>query len=320
MKQNIVILDGYTLNPGDLSWVGFEELGLSVSCYDRTSQEEIVSRIGDCSYVLTNKTPITEEILKACPSIKYIGVLATGFNVVDVEAARKLGVVVTNIPTYGTTAVAQYVFALLLELAHHVGHHSQAVKANRWNECPDFCFWDFPLIELHGKTFGIIGMGRIGYATAKIANAFGMNVIAYDSYENKNLEKDVFQYTDLDTLLSTSDVISLHCPLMESTKGILNQESLAKMKKSAMIINTSRGPLIDEQALVDALDDGKIAGAAVDVLSTEPPRDENLLIKNPKCIVTPHIAWAPKESRSRLMDIAVQNLDSFLKGHPINRV
>jgi glycerate dehydrogenase len=267
----------------------------------------VIQRIGDATIVITNKTPIGKDALDACPTIKYVGVLATGYNIVDVDAAKKAGVVVTNIPTYGTTAVAQYVFALLLELCHHVGPHSQAVEQGRWQSCQDFCFWDFPL-------------GRIGYATAKIAQAFGMHVLAFDAYRNPEWESDTLEYVEMDELLSESDVISLHCPLTAETQGLINASTIGRMKKGVLLVNTSRGPLIVEEDLAAALASGYVAGAAVDVLAQEPPRDKNLLIDAPNAIVTPHIAWAPKESRKRLMDIAVDNLAAFLEGKIKNRV
>lgn len=317
--MDIVVLDGYTLNPGDLSWDALEKLG-NVTVYDRTAASQIVKRIGDAKLVFTNKTPLTKEIFKACPNVEFVGVLATGYNVVDVEAAKEFGVVVTNIPTYGTTAVAQFVFALLLELCHHVGDHSQEVKKGTWAKSPDFCFWSHPLVELSGKTMGIIGFGRIGQATAKIATSFGMKVLAYDTFPKKELETDDIKIVELDNLLQNSDVISLHCPLFPSTEGIINKENISKMKDGVMIINTSRGKLIVEEDLVEALDRGKVSGAAVDVLAYEPANEDNPLVMCEKCIVTPHIAWAPKESRKRLMDIAVQNLKSFLEGNVQNAV
>ncbi|PKL11127.1 MAG: glycerate dehydrogenase [Spirochaetae bacterium HGW-Spirochaetae-8] len=318
-KEKIVVLDGFTLNPGDLDWSGFEKLG-EFTVYDRTAADEIVKRIGNASVVITNKTPLDAAVLEACPSIRYIGVLATGFNVVDVRTATSKGIVVTNIPTYGTTAVAQFAFALLLELCHHVGDHARAVREGRWASCADFCFWDTPLVELAGKTFGIIGMGRIGYATAVIAQAFGMKVLAYDAYRNPAWESDTLRYTSFEDLLAQSDVISLHCPLTDETKGIVNKKSIALMKDGVLLLNTSRGPLIVEQDLADALVSGKVAGAAMDVVAQEPPKADNVLFSAPNCLVTPHIAWAPKESRARLMRIAVENLESFLAGTNKNRV
>nr|WP_319473534.1 D-2-hydroxyacid dehydrogenase [uncultured Sphaerochaeta sp.] len=310
MQHTIVILDGYTENPGDLSWDGFAELG-DVTVYDRTPSDVIAQRIADADIVITNKTPLTAETIKNAEKMQYIGVLATGYNVVDVQAAKESGVVVTNIPTYGTDAVAQFVFALLLEICHHVQHHSDAVKEGRWSKAPDFCFWDYPLIELVGKTMGIIGYGRIGQATGRIAKAFGMKVIAYDSYQNPELKDD---YGSLDTLLSESDVIALHCPLFPETEGIINKESITKMKDGVILINNSRGPLIVEQDLADALNSGKIAAAGLDVVSSEPIREDNPLLQAKNCLITPHISWAPRESRQRLMDIAVANLKGFLSG------
>ncbi|MDD3457357.1 D-2-hydroxyacid dehydrogenase, partial [Sphaerochaeta sp.] len=308
MQHTIVILDGYTENPGDLSWDGFAELG-SLTVYDRTKEEDILSRIGNADIVITNKTPLGRESIEKAPNIKYIGVLATGYNVVDTQAAKEKGIVVCNIPTYGTDAVAQFAFALLLEIAHHVQHHSDAVKQGRWTSCPDFCFWDYPLIELAGKTMGLIGYGRIGQAVARIARAFGMVVIAYDSYQDPK-HQDV--YVSLDELLKRSDVISLHCPLFEATKGIINKETIAQMKDGVIILNNSRGPLIVEQDLADALNSGKVYAAGLDVVSTEPIKEDNPLLTAKNCLITPHISWAPKESRQRLMDIAVENLKAFL--------
>lgn len=316
--MKIVILDGYTENPGDLSWEAFEALG-EVTVYDRTPKEMIVERIGDAQAVITNKTPMTRQTLDNCPSIRYIGVLATGYNVVDTGVAKEKGIPVTNIPTYGTTAVAQMVFALLLEVCHHVGAHSQAVKDGAWSRNPDWCFWNYPLIELAGKTMGIIGFGRIGQAAGKIAKAFGMEVLAYDQYPN-DAGRQIGEYVSLDELYARSDVISLHCPLFPETTGMINKESIAKMKKGVIIINTSRGPLIVEEDLAEALHEGKVYAAACDVVSTEPIRPENPLLGCYNSILTPHIAWAPKESRSRLMDIAVQNLKAFIDGAPVNVV
>ena len=316
--MKIVILDGYTENPGDLSWEAFEALG-EVTVYDRTPKEMIVERIGDAQAVITNKTPMTRQTLDNCPSIRYIGVLATGYNVVDTGAAKEKGIPVTNIPTYGTTAVAQMVFALLLEVCHHVGAHSQAVKDGAWSRNPDWCFWNYPLIELAGKTMGIIGFGRIGQAAGKIAKAFGMEVLAYDQYPN-DAGRQIGEYVSLDELYARSDVISLHCPLFPETTGMINKESIAKMKKGVIIINTSRGPLIVEEDLAEALHQGKVYAAACEVVSTEPIRPENPLLGCYNSILTPHIAWAPKESRSRLMDIAAQNLKAFIDGAPVNVV
>lgn len=317
--MKIIVLDGYTLNPGDISWEGLEKLG-ELTVYDRTRPEEIVQRIGDGEIVYTNKTPLTKETLKACPGIKFIGVLATGYNVVDVEAARALGIQVANIPTYGTAAVAQFAIGLLLELCHHIGEHSDCVKRGEWSSNPDWCFWKHPLVELAGKTMGVIGFGRIGQETARIAQALGMKILAYDAFQRPELETETCHYADLDTLLAQSDVISLHCPLFPETEGIINKETIGKMKDGVMIINDSRGPLIVEEDLRDALNSGKVAGAAVDVVSTEPIRMDNSLLEAKNVIITPHIAWAPRESRQRLMDIAVNNLKCFLEGAPVNIV
>ncbi len=319
--MKIVVLDGHTANPGDLSWEGFERLG-EFTVYDRTLPEETVSRIGDAEIIITNKTWLGAEIFAACPQIKYIGVIATGYNVVDIEAAKSAAIMVTNIPDYGTAAVAQYVFALLLEICHHVGHHNQAVQSGRWATSRDFCFWDYPLIELSGKTMGIIGLGRIGKNTAKIARAFGMKVLAYTGRTNET-EKDPetgVTFVTLDELFAGSDIISLHCPLRPSTQGIINKDSIGKMKDGVIIINTARGLLIVEEDLREALGSGKVFGAAMDVVSMEPIEADNPLLGAKNCIITPHMAWGARESRARLMDIAVGNLEAFLKGSPINVV
>ncbi len=317
--MKIVVLDGYTLNPGDLSWTELEKLG-ACTCYDRTPPENIVERIGDAAIAFTNKTPLTRDILQQCPALRYVGVLATGYNVVDVAAAKEQGIIVTNIPTYGTSAVAQYVFALLLEICHHVGAHHEAVQAGEWAQRGDFSFWNYPLIELKDKTMGIIGFGRIGQVTAQIANAFGMKVLAYDNYRKKELETDVLRYAELDEIYASADVISLHCPLFDSTRGMINKASLAKMKPGVIIINTSRGPLIVEEDLAEALANGQVFAAALDVVATEPIEADSPLLSAPNCIITPHIAWAPKESRERLLGIAVDNLSAFLAGSPVNVV
>lgn len=317
--MKIVVLDGYTENPGDLSWEGLERLG-ELTVYDRTPADKIAERIGDAEAVYTNKTPISAQTIGQCPNLKFIGVLATGYNVIDTAAAKAAGVIVSNIPTYGTDAVAQYAIALLLELCHHIGEHSDCVKAGEWTHNADWCFWKHPLVELAGKTFGVIGFGRIGQGTAKIAEALGMKVLAYDEYPNKALETDNCKYASLDQLLAQADVISLHCPLFPSTEGIINRDSIAKMKDGVKIINTSRGPLIVEKDLREALDSGKVSGAAVDVVSKEPIREDNPLLGAKNMIITPHIAWAPRESRQRLMDIAVDNLKHFVDGAPQNVV
>ena len=320
--MNIVILDGYTENPGDLSWEGFEKLG-NLKVYDRTSLcdvDEIISRIGNAEAVITNKTPLPRKVFESCPSIKYVGVLATGYNVVDVDAAKEKGIPVANIPSYGTTAVAQFAMAMLLEICHHVAHHSQAVYDGRWENNADWCFWDYPLIELSGKTMGIIGFGRIGQNTAVLAQAFGMKVLAYDTNQIPALESDTCKYSDLDNLLKNSDVITLHCPLFPATQGIINKDTIAKMKDGVIILNNSRGPLIVEEDLCEALNSGKVFAAGLDVVSSEPIKGNNPLLKAKNCLITPHISWAPKESRQRLMDIAVNNLKAFKEGQPVNIV
>jgi len=319
--MKIVVLDGYTLNPGDLSWDGMKKFG-DLTVHDRTdfSPEKVIETIGDAEILFTNKTPLPKSVLSKTPSVKFIGVLATGYNVVDVAAAKEHGIIVTNIPTYGTTAVAQYTISLLLEMCHHIGEHSRSVFNGDWTNSRDFCYWNYPLIELAGKTMGLIGFGRIGQATAAIAQALGLNILIYDTYQKKELETATCSYTDLDTLLSTSDIISLHCPLFESTQGIINKTSIAKMKDGVLLINTSRGPLVVEEDLRDALNNGKVACAAIDVVSSEPIKSDNPLLQAKNCIITPHIAWAPKESRTRLMNIAVQNLEAFINQKPTNIV
>ena len=319
--MKIVVLDGYTLNTGDLNWKGIEKFG-ELIVHDRIdfSPGIVIETIGDAEIIFTNKTPLPKSVLSKTPSVKYIGVLATGYNVVDTQAAKEQGITVTNIPTYGTAAVAQFTLALILELCHHIGEHSRAVFNGDWTKSVDFCFWNYPLVELAGKTMGIIGFGRIGQATANIAQAFGLNVLAYDSVQNAYLESETCKYATLDELLSQSDIVSLHCPLFESTKGIINKDNIAKMKDGVMIINTSRGPLVVEEDLREALESGKVAGAAVDVVSSEPISAENPLLKAKNCIITPHIAWAPKESRTRLMNTTIENLEAFIKGSPVNVV
>jgi glycerate dehydrogenase len=317
--MKIVILDGYTENPGDLDWKDVSALG-SLTVYDRTSltdENEIISRIGDAEIVITNKTPISRRVLDACPGIRFISVLATGFNIVDVEAAREKGIPVSNIPTYGTDAVAQFAIALLLEICHHIGHHSETVKQGKWTACPDFCYWDYPLIELKDKTIGIIGFGRIGRTVGRIAAALGMRVLAYDQHRTDDAGAE---YTSLDDLLARSDVISLHCPLTPETAGMINRDSIGKMKDGVILINNSRGPLIAENDLVQALRDGKVAAAAVDVVSSEPIKPDNPLLSAPNCLITPHISWAPKESRQRIMDGTAENIRAFLDGRPIHVV
>lgn len=319
--MKIVVLDGYTENPGDLSWGRLEELGEFI-VYDRSSltdEDEAIARIGEAEIVITNKTPITKRVLDSCPSIRYIGVLATGYNVVDYVYAAKKGISVTNVPGYGTDTVAQFTFALLLEICHHVAHHSEAVHAGRWEQSPDFCFCDYPQIELAGKTMGIIGFGRIGQKVGTIAKAFGMKVLAYSPHEYES-GKAIGTYVNLDTLLAESDVISLHCPLFPETEGIINQATIAKMKDGVILLNNGRGPLVVEQDLADALNSGKIQAAAVDVVSAEPIKGDNPLLTAKNCFITPHIAWATKEARQRIMDCAVNNVKAFLSGVPENVV
>lgn len=316
--MKIVVLDGYTENPGDLSWKDLESLG-ETTIYDRTPVELVEERIGDAEIVITNKTPIDKEIFEKCQNIKYVGVLATGYNVVDVNTAAEKEIPVCNIPTYGTTAVAQMVFALLLEICHHVGTHSEVVKMGEWSNNVDWCFWKYPLIELAGKTMGIVGFGRIGKAVGRLAKAFGMNVLAYDEYENEE-GKAIADYVTLDDLYAKSDVISLHCPLFPATTGMICKESIAKMKDGVILINTSRGPLINEADLAEALQSKKVYAAGCDVVSTEPIKADNPLLGCYNSILTPHIAWAPKESRQRLMNIAVDNVRNFLNGTTVNAV
>ncbi len=314
--MKIVVLDGYALNPGDLSWNSLASLG-ELAVYDRTAEEAILSRAKDADVLFTNKTPLTRETLSNCKNLKYIGVLATGYNVVDVAAAAELNITVTNIPTYGTAVVGQYAIALLLEIASRVGHHDKRVHEGAWSNNADWCFWDYPLMELEGKRLGIIGYGRIGRTTGRIAKAMGMDVVAYDSFINPDFKDD---YVDLDTLLTTSDVIVLHCPLFPETKGIINKNTISKMKDGVIIINNSRGPLINEEDLASALNSGKVYAAGLDVVSTEPIKEDNPLLKAKNCIITPHISWAAHESRDRLLSIAIDNLKSFLDGKPVNVV
>lgn len=311
--MKIVILDGHTLNPGDISWTEIEQLG-QLTVYDRTPAELIVERIGDADIVLTNKTPLSQQTIEQCRSIKMIGVLATGYNIVDVKAARQRDIPVCNVPSYSTMAVAQLSTALLLELCHHVGEHSSDVRSGGWSKSIDFCYWHSPLIELMGKKLGLIGYGQIGSAFAKIALAMGMEVLVYTPSQKKSIEQPSLHVVTLDQLLAESDVISLHCPLTEQNTGLINQSNIAKMKNGVMLINTSRGGLIVEQDLADALNSGKVAGAGLDVLSVEPPSEKNPLLNARNCIITPHIAWAPKEARLRLMEITVNNLKHFIAG------
>ncbi len=319
--MKIVVLDGYTENPGDLSWEALESLG-ELTVYDRTSltdEAEVIERIGDAEIVITNKTPITRTVMDACPDIRYIALLATGYNVVDYLYAKERGIPVSNVPTYGTASVSQFAIAMLLEICHHVAHHSRTVHEGRWEHCEDWCYWDYPLIELSEKTMGIIGFGRIGQSTGRIAKALGMNVLAFDNFPNES-GKAIADYVELDKLLGNADVVALHCPLFPETEGIINKDTIAKMKDGVILLNNARGPLIVEQDLADALNSGKVAAAGLDVVSTEPIRGDNPLLKAKNCIITPHISWAPKESRRRIMDCTVKNVESFLAGRPENVV
>lgn len=317
--MKIVILDGRALNPGDLSYDCLKQFG-EVILYEYTdTEEETIRRIGDNEIVLVNKVCITENILKSCSNIRLICVQATGYNVVDCEACARRGIPVTNVPSYGTAAVAQFTFALMLELCHRIGHHDQAVHQGKWCECSNFCFWDTPQMELSKKTLGIIGFGRIGQAVAKLGQAFGMHILAY-SRTQKPQFKDLAEFVDLDTLLSKSDIVSLHCPLFPETEKMINSSSISKMKDGAILINTARGGLLDEEAVANALICGKLSAAAVDVVSEEPMKQNNPLLSAPNCIITPHIAWAPKESRQRLLDCVVENIRAYLNGTPQNVV
>lgn len=319
--MKIVVLEGYTTNPGDLSWESLEQVG-ELAVYDRTSledEQEAIERIGDAQVVFTNKVPITRNVLEACTNLKYIGVLATGYNVVDIEATKEKDIVVSNVPGYSTDSVAQLTFALLLEITHHVAHHSKEVFKGKWGNHEDWTFFDFPLIELAGKKIGIIGFGQIGQAVAKIAQAFGMEVLAYNRSQSE-AGKKIASYVSLNELLTQSDIISLHLPLTDDTKELIDEEAIQKMKDGVILLNTGRGPLINEQDVTNALNKGKLYAAGLDVVSTESIESDNPLLDAKNCFITPHIAWATKESRERLIKISVQNLESFLNGNPINVV
>jgi glycerate dehydrogenase len=315
--MNIVVLDGFTLNPGDLSWKELESLG-PCAIYDRTRRADLLVRAAGAEILLTNKTELTDDSIRNLSQLKYIGVLATGTNVVDLAAARARGIPVTNVPAYGTKSVAQMTFALLLELAQHAGHHAQTVREGRWTRSADWCYWDRPLIELDGLTLGLVGFGRIGRAVAEIAAAFGMKVLACDPAAKP--ASPAVRSVALETLFRESDVVSLHCPLTPLTRNLVNAERLATMKPTAFLLNTSRGPLVDAPALADALNSGRLAGAALDVLSAEPPPADNPLLSARNCLITPHLAWATRAARSRLMKIAVENVRAFLQGKPQNVV
>ena len=314
--MKIVILDGYAANPGDLKWDAIAAQG-ELTVYDRTAPEDVVSRIGDAEAVYTNKTVITNETLAACPKLKLISVLATGYNVVDTAAARARGITVCNVPAYSTRDVAQLVFALLLEVCHRVGHHAETVRQGRWTSSKDFCYWDYAPMALYGKTLGIIGFGQIGQAVAKLAKAFGMDVLVHTRTVRDC--PDV-TFCELDTLLKQSDVVSLHCPLTDKTERLIRKETIAKMKDGAILLNTGRGPLIDERDVADALKTGKLAALGADVVSKEPIAADNPLLTAPNCFLTPHIAWATKDARVRLLAVSAENLRQFVNGTPQNVV
>lgn len=318
--MKLVVLDGYTENPGDLSWDALRRFG-ELTVYERTSddQSEVAERIKGADIVVANKTPIRAEVINSTGALKYITILATGYDIVDVAAARARGIPVSNVPSYGTAAVAQFAIAMLLEICHHVAHHSETVHAGRWESCADWCYWDYPLIELDGKTMGIIGFGRIGQQTGRIAKALGMHILATGSRPT-DAGREIADYVELDELLARSDVISLHCPLFPSTRGIISRENIARMKDGVILLNNSRGALVDEQALADALNSGKVYAAGLDVVSTEPISGGNPLLKAKNCFITPHISWAPKEARERIMDCTVKNIEAFLDGKPVNVV
>lgn len=319
--MKIVVLDAYTENPGDLSWEPLEALG-ELTVYDRTSYSDdplIAERLQGADIAVVNKTPISKETIDRCSDLKAVAVLATGYNIVDYKYARERGIAVMNVPTYGTQIVGQYAVGLLLEICSHYGHHDATVKEGRWQNNADWCYWDYPMIELYGKTAGIIGLGRIGQTTARILGAIGMKVIAYDSFESES-GRELAEYVSLDRLFAESDVIFLHCPLFPETEGIINKDNIAKMKDGVIIINNSRGQLVAEQDLADALDSGKVYAAAVDVLSAEPVRADNPLLKAKNTIITPHISWAAKEARQRIMDITAENIKAFALGEPVNVV
>ena len=319
--MKIVVLDGYTENPGDLSWAELRVLG-DLTVYDRTSYVEsplIAQRICDADIAVVNKTPLSRQTIDACPNLRLIAVLATGYNIVDCAHAKERGIPVVNVPTYGTASVSQFSIALLLEICHHIGHHSDSVHAGGWAATPDWCYWDYPLIELAGKTMGIIGFGRIGQAEARIAAAMGMHILAYDLYPNDS-GRAIAEYVSLDQLYARSDVITLHCNLTPENTGMINKSSIAKMKDGAILINNARGQLLNEQDVADALNSGKLAAAGLDVVSAEPIRADDPLLRAKNCIITPHISWAPRESRQRIMDTTADNIRAFLSGSPINVV
>ncbi len=320
--MKIVILDGYVKNPGDLSWKRFEELG-ELRIYDRTPADDtdmIIERIGDAEAVLVSNVPLTGKVIESCPSIRYIGLLSTGYDGIDIGTAREKNIPVCNIPTYGTDSVSQFTIALLLEICSRVGHHADAVKEGRWGNQPDFCFWDYPLIELSGKTMGVVGYGRIGQRTAAVAAALGMKILYNDGFRKQELENENVKFAEREELFRESDVIVLHCPLFPDTRGMINKETIAGMKDGVIVLNSSRGALIVDKDLAEALNSGKVYAAGLDVVSEEPISMENPLLTAQNCIITPHIAWAAKESRARLLEIAADNLMAYAAGKPVNQV
>lgn len=316
--MKIVVMDGKGVNPGDMSWKQIQQFG-ELIVYERTASEEIIDHVGDAEIVLTNKTVFDEDTIAKLKNVKYIGVLATGYNVVDLKAASKRGIVVTNIPAYSTDSVAQMTFAHILNVTNHIDHYARASRDGEWSRCPDFCYWDKPLVELAGKTIGIIGLGNIGMKVANIALNFGMNVIAYTSKEPKEIPNGINK-ASIDNILSDSDIISLHCPLTKQTRELINKDSIAKMKRSVIVVNTGRGPLVNEEDVANALHNGLIGAYCADVMCSEPPSADNPLFVEQNAYITPHVAWASKEARIRLMDIAEKNIHSFLSGKPINVV
>ncbi len=316
--MKIVVLDGFGLNPGDLSWEAMGQLA-EMTVYERTSPEELMERAADAEMLLTNKVALKEKEIMALPKLKYIGVLATGYNIIDTECAKKQGIVVTNIPAYSTDSVAQMTFAHILNITNHIDHYANQCRQGRWSRNKDFCYWDTPLIELAGKTIGIVGLGSIGYKVARIAQEFGMDVFAFTSKNSADLPEGI-QKTTLEGLFGISDIITLHCPLNKETRGMINAESLSRMKRGAILINTGRGPLVNEQDVADALQSGQLAAYGTDVMSSEPPKEDNPILNAPNAFVTPHIAWATLEARIRLMNIAVNNAKAFIDGKPINVV
>lgn len=318
-QMKIVVLDGYTLNPGDISWETLHQLG-NVTIYDRTDTNQLIERAADAEAILTNKTKLTQEHITRLPKLKYIGVLATGYNVIDIDAAKQEGIIVTNAPGYSTSSVAQLVFVFLLEMALHVHEHSDSARQGDWATAADFSYWNYPLMELAGKTMGVIGFGEIGQRVADIAAAFGMNVIAYSRTQTDQSHRKSFKWVELNTLFKHADVVSIHCPLTPQTEGIIDKRNLSLMKPTAYLVNTSRGPIVVDEDLAEALNNKVIAGAGIDVLSVEPPNADNPLLSAKNCLVTPHIGWATKEARIRLLKIVVNNLRAFKNGQPINVV